>query len=608
VGDSLLGFSIEADRCSDCLQRLGRIENDLTQSCLDAESLLELLLAEPSVKDGSAILKFKGGNVCFKHVSGGRRRTLQDVSFDVKPGSQIALVGGAHCVGSTILKLLSRAYDPQEGSITIDGQDISDATFESLLTHIGIVSHTMILMNETVLENVRYAKLSATDEEVMDACKAAAIHDDILTYAYGYSTKVGERGVKLSSGEKLRVAIARVILQNPKIILLDEEREFVDFESERLSRTAIQNLTRGRTTIVAARRASTLKGAQNVLVIEDGKVNSQTLGIDLVRQKGTSFQLWLVKFGILDDSDVDQETDCIKSEPTKLVRKMAERSDSSLSGKPLRPDAPEFLPKDERYRYLRSTMASGGPQPSHEHVPSSHSHSHAGTSGYEHKHAVGTKAEKGPRKQNQKKQHATTTTDEDHTSDALRSESRPTTADSQHGVPVLEAVSNQKAGLASRSRSRSRRRKLAKSESSVSASNDAQGNGASGPSPLNGAGIGPVRHGHRHVSAPITIPSYSTLQGHTQQQLSTRRQRYRSKKRTAAASGSSTLVSEPGVSDLAISDLGGSTRRDALSTFQGLYRTRRLIPTVGPIVDTVPFEESQALVNGPTTIKFAPGS
>jgi ABC-type multidrug transport system fused ATPase/permease subunit len=192
---------------------------------------------------------------------------------------------------------LLRLYDVTGGRISIDGHDIRDLTLDSLRTAIGVVPQAPLLFNGTVLENLRYAKLDATDAEVQEACQAAAIHDKILTFADGYDTKVGEQGVKLSGGEVQRLAIARVFLKDPPILILDEATSAVDSITEQTVQTALDRLRTGRTTLVIAHRLSTIVKADQILVIHDGRIAEQGRHQELLQLNGRYSRMWQVQSG-----------------------------------------------------------------------------------------------------------------------------------------------------------------------------------------------------------------------------------------------------------------------------------------------------------------------
>lgn len=199
--------------------------------------MLMLFQTQASIKDkpDAIPLAISEASVNFRNVSFAydeRRQVLKDIDVQIRGGSSVALVGETGSGKSTILKLLHRFYDPTNGSVEIDGQNIRDVRMDSLREIVGIVPQDTILFNKSILENVRYGRLDATDKDIQEACKAASIHEKILTFPDGYASTVGTRGVKLSGGEQQRVAIARCLLKNPRILLLDEASSAVDSETE----------------------------------------------------------------------------------------------------------------------------------------------------------------------------------------------------------------------------------------------------------------------------------------------------------------------------------------------------------------------------------------
>lgn len=316
------------------------------------------------MKDGEQAFNFKCGVVHFRGVGfsyDGEKEIIKNFNFHTRPGQKVALVGETGGGKSTILRLLFRFYDVQKGSIMIDDQDVRDVTLSSLREHIGVVPQDPSLFNESIMENVRYARLDATDEEVMEACKAASIHEKILTFSKGYSTKVGENGVVLSGGELQRVAIARVILKNPRIILLDEATSSVDTETERRITKALQLLTQGRTTFTVAHRLSTVKSSDVILVIKNGMIAEQGSPRELLDRKGEFSKLWLDQMEIkLTPADLES-VDVVETKAEGIPRNPLgegnrESSESSASGtKNLRATAPDFVPL-----FQRGTSATGG--------------------------------------------------------------------------------------------------------------------------------------------------------------------------------------------------------------------------------------------------------
>jgi ABC-type transport system involved in Fe-S cluster assembly fused permease/ATPase subunit len=271
--------------------------NRIAHNLVDAEDLVKVLLKKSSLPEDpdAKPLEVKQGEVEFDGVNFSydkKRPILKDVSFKALPGETVALVGETGGGKSTILKLLFRFYDITSGSIKVDGQDIRDVTLTSLRESIGNVPQDATLFNDTVMNNVRYAKLNASDEEVIEACKAAVIHDKIVSFTNGYQSKVGEGGTKISGGELQRLAIARVILQDPRIVLLDEATSSVDTETEGLIQGSLGRLTKGRTTFVIAHRLSTVVSADCILVIRKGEICERGTHKELLEMKGQYHHLW----------------------------------------------------------------------------------------------------------------------------------------------------------------------------------------------------------------------------------------------------------------------------------------------------------------------------
>ena len=269
----------------------------VTQMLTDSERLLQLFQTKASVTDtpNAVAISIKSGEVEFEDVDFAydtRKPTLKEVNFTAKPGQTVALVGETGGGKSTILKLLYRYYDVTGGAIRIDGQDIRGITVDSLRDSFGMVPQDPALFNVSILENVRYARLDATDDEVKDACRAAAIHDKIEAFPDKYSSTVGERGVKLSGGELQRVAIARAILRQPKLVLLDEATSMIDAETESSIQEAFKRLTASRTTFIIAHRLSTIQHADLILVIHDGCIVERGTHDELFRLNGKYVALW----------------------------------------------------------------------------------------------------------------------------------------------------------------------------------------------------------------------------------------------------------------------------------------------------------------------------
>ena len=234
------------------------------------------------------------GNIEFKNVSFNYETTkgvLKNVSFSIKMGENIALVGPSGGGKSTICHLIPAFYKPTSGNIFIDGYDISKLTFNSLRKNIGIVQQDVFLFSGSIIENVKYAKLDATDEEVYEACKKANIHDYIISLENGYNTEIGERGVKLSGGQKQRLSIARVFLKDPLILILDEATSALDNTTEALIQKSLEKLQEGRTTIVVAHRLSTIKNANKIYVISNGEVIESGSHKELLENKTSLYSM-----------------------------------------------------------------------------------------------------------------------------------------------------------------------------------------------------------------------------------------------------------------------------------------------------------------------------
>jgi subfamily B ATP-binding cassette protein MsbA len=221
---------------------------------------------------------------------------LHDINFVAEPGKMIALVGPSGGGKSTLVNLISRFYDPTEGCVCLDEHDLRDLRLASLRSHIGIVLQETFLFSGTIRENIKYGKARATDEEVVSAAIAANAHDFIMEFPEGYETEIGERGVRLSGGQKQRVSIARAILRNPKILILDEATSSLDSHSEALIHEALDDLMKNRTTFVIAHRLSTVMNADEILVIDEGRVVERGTHEELVNAGGLYSGLCRVQF------------------------------------------------------------------------------------------------------------------------------------------------------------------------------------------------------------------------------------------------------------------------------------------------------------------------
>ena len=279
------------------LNFFGTFYRAIQSSMINAERMLELFKEQPTVTDSPTAhdLSSCEGGIRFDDVKFAydpRKPALKGLDFSCAPGTTTALVGESGGGKSTVFRLLFRFYNTTEGNILIDGHDVTDITIDSLRRHIGVVPQDTVLFNETLMYNLKYANPTATDENVFAACRAASIHDKILTFPDGYESRVGERGLKLSGGEKQRVAIARTILKDPRIILLDEATAALDSDTEQHIQTALDKLAQGRTTLVIAHRLSTITTADQILVLHSGRVVERGTHDELLDMKGKYASMW----------------------------------------------------------------------------------------------------------------------------------------------------------------------------------------------------------------------------------------------------------------------------------------------------------------------------
>ncbi|MDR9416587.1 MAG: ATP-binding cassette domain-containing protein, partial [Gracilimonas sp.] len=273
-----------------------------------SERIFELLEETPEIENnpGAENLTSVKGEVVAEHLYfsyEGQKNVIDNVSFNASAGKTVALVGPSGAGKTTLLNLIPRFYDPQKGAIYVDGKNIQDITFKSLRQHISIVPQEVHLFGTSIRENIIYGKLDATPEEITQAAKDANAHEFILKTENGYDSMIGEKGVKLSGGQRQRIAIARAILKNPAILLLDEATSSLDSESEAQVQEALGRLMKNRTTFVIAHRLSTVQHADQILVMDEGKIVEVGTHLQLITKDGLYSHLYELQFRDMDQPE-----------------------------------------------------------------------------------------------------------------------------------------------------------------------------------------------------------------------------------------------------------------------------------------------------------------
>jgi ATP-binding cassette subfamily B protein len=278
------------------LNFFGTVYREIRQSLTDMENLFTLWEEKPNLRDGAEkLLEIEEASIRFENVSfdyDARRTIIKDISFEVPNGKKVALVGPTGAGKSTISRLLFRFYDPKQGDVYINNQNIKDISQQSLRKHIGVVPQDTVLFNDTIYYNISYGNPNANEEEIYNAAKSADIHNFIINLPDGYQTIVGERGLKLSGGEKQRVAIARAILKNPSIFFFDEATSALDSTTEKEIQKNLQVISKNRTTLVIAHRLSTAADADEILVLEQGEITERGNHEELLSKKGKYSEMW----------------------------------------------------------------------------------------------------------------------------------------------------------------------------------------------------------------------------------------------------------------------------------------------------------------------------
>ncbi len=292
------------------LGQLTQFTNWMTQFLTATQRTFEILDTQPQIKEVEhpKPLPDTGGNIRFEHVTFGYDRhepVIKDISFEIQPGKHIGIVGKSGSGKTTLVNLLARFYELDEGCIRIDGVDIRELSIEELRRCVGVVLQEPFLFRGTIRENITYGRSDATPEQVIEAAKAANAHSFIMRHMLGYDTYIGERGAGLSGGERQRISIARALLYDPKILVLDEATSNIDTESEMLIQQALARATEGRTTLAIAHRLSTLKNSDRILVIDDGRVAEQGSHEQLLQNKGLYYRLVKIQTELSREPGVD---------------------------------------------------------------------------------------------------------------------------------------------------------------------------------------------------------------------------------------------------------------------------------------------------------------
>jgi ATP-binding cassette, subfamily B, bacterial len=301
----LIVFLLYIGNLIEPILRLSEIIQQYQQGFTGFERFIEILEIEPEIQDSAHAKDIKNvhGNIEFRNVSFRYRdhhaHVLKNISLKVKAGDTVALVGSSGVGKTTLCSLIPRFYEVKEGEILLDGINIKDISLRSLRRNVGVVQQDVYLFAGTVIENIRYGKTDASDEEILDAAKKANAHDFIMTLPNGYHTDIGQRGVKLSGGQKQRLSIARVFLKNPPVLIFDEATSSLDNESERVVQDSLEELAKHRTTFIIAHRLSTIRKSKRILVLTEQGIEEQGTHDELMVLNGTYARLYNMQFEVV---------------------------------------------------------------------------------------------------------------------------------------------------------------------------------------------------------------------------------------------------------------------------------------------------------------------
>ncbi|WP_088012764.1 ABC transporter ATP-binding protein [Gottfriedia acidiceleris] len=303
---TLIAFSMYIGMFWRPIMNLSNFYNTLISNFSAADRIFDIMDIDPEIisEENAPAIGRINGEVQFRNVTFGydeNSTVLKNVNFTINPGEKIALVGATGAGKTTIVSLLSRFYDPLKGEILVDGKDIKKVDLESFRSQMGIMLQDTFLFSTSIMENIRYGKLDATDEEVIAAAKAVHAHDFIIKMENGYDTDVNERGSRLSLGQRQLISFARALLANPRILILDEATSNIDTHTEKLVQNGIEKLLEGRTSFVIAHRLSTIRDCDKIMVIGNGNVEESGTHDELLKLKGNYYKLYMAQYSFIND-------------------------------------------------------------------------------------------------------------------------------------------------------------------------------------------------------------------------------------------------------------------------------------------------------------------